>query len=401
MTSNLRTIALRSSRFPLALGGAALVASVAACGGRGGAKPDSASAATPAITVGPENVTLVTRDSIQSGPAISGSLQPERQATIRAEASGTVTSTMAEAGQRVGQGAVLARIETTGLTDAVLSARTAVTSARLAYETAQKNAERNNRLLAAGAIAERDAESARTQASAAASQLATAQAQLANANRQLEGTTARAPFGGIVGLRSVSTGDVVNVGAALYTVVDPSSMQLEASVPADELAQVRIGAPVRFTVNGYPGRAFVGKVTRVAPVADPVTRQVRIIAALPNVGNTLVGGLFAEGRVSSEARSALVVPAAAIDQRGSTPVVVRLRGGKVEHVNVEVGLRDEATERVEIRSGAQLGDTLLLGQAQAITAGTPIKVSAPSDQPTRSPSASAPATAPATVPAPR
>lgn len=399
MTSNLRSIALRHGRLPLALGGAALVA---ACSRSGGTKPDSAAAATPtAITVGPENVTLVTRDSIQSGPSISGSLQPERQATLRAEATGTVTATYAEAGQRVGQGTVLARIETTGLTDAVLSARSAVTSARLASQTAQRNAERNDRLLTAGAIAERDAEAARTQASAAASQLATAQAQLANAERQLSNTTARAPFGGIVGLRSVNTGDVVNVGAALYTVVDPSSMQLEASVPADELAQVRVGAPVRFSVNGYPGRTFVGRISRVAPVADPVTRQVRIIAALPNAGNTLVGGLFAEGRVSSEARSALVVPASAIDQRGTTPVVVRLRGGKVEHVNVELGLRDEATERVEIRSGAQLGDTLLLGQAQAITAGTPIKVSAPSDQPARSPSASAPATAPATVPAPR
>ena len=392
MTSPIRAISLRPRR-TAALGTVLLAAAgLGACGGAGAAKPDSASAATPAaITVGPENVTVVTQDSIQSGPAISGSLQPERQATIRAEASGTVTATSAEAGQRVSAGTVLARIETTGLTDAVLSARTAVSSARLAYETAQRNAERNERLLAAGAIAERDAEAARTQASAAASQLATAQAQLAGAQRQLSNTTARAPFSGIIGLRSVSTGDVVNVGSALYTVVDPSSMQLEASLPADELSQVRVGAPVRFTVNGYPGRAFAGKVTRVSPVADPVTKQVRIIAALPNTGNTLVGGLFAEGRVSSEARSALVVPAAAIDQRGSTPVVVRVRGGKVEHVNVELGLRDEATERVEIRNGAQVGDTLLLGQAQAISAGTPIRVSAPSDQPTRGTPATAPA----------
>ena len=331
MTSSIHAISLRPRR-TAALGTVLLAAAgLGACGGAGAAKPDSASTATPAITVGPENVTVVTKDSIQSGPAISGSLQPERQATIRAEATGTVTATSAEAGQRVAAGAVLARVETTGLTDAVLSARTAVSSARLAYETAQRNAERNERLLAAGAIAERDVEAARTQASAAASQLATAQAQLANAQRQLSNTTARAPFSGVVGLRSVSTGDVVNVGAAMYTVVDPSSMQLEASLPADELSQVRVGAPVRFTVNGYPGRTFAGKVTRVAPIADPVTKQVRIIAAVPNGGNTLVGGLFAEGRVSSEARAALVVPASAIDQRGSTPVVVRLRGGKVEH----------------------------------------------------------------------
>jgi RND family efflux transporter MFP subunit len=340
-----------------------------------------AAAAAAVMTVGPENVTVVTRDSIQSGPAISGSLQPERQATIRAEAAGTVTSTSAEAGQRVGAGAVLARIETTGIADQAIAARANVASARVAYETAQRNAERSDRLLAAGAIAERDAEAARSQASAARAQLSAAEAQSANAQRQLGNTTVRAPFGGVVGLRSVSMGDVVSVGAALYTVVDPSSMQLEASVPADELSQVRVGAPVRFTVSGYPGRTFAGKVTRVAPVADPATKQVRIIASVPNAGNTLVGGLFAEGRVSSEARQALVAPNLAIDNRSTTPAVVRVKNGKVERVNVELGLRDDARERVEIRSGVQPGDTLLIGAAQGISAGTPIRVAAPADAP--------------------
>ncbi|MBV9879534.1 MAG: efflux RND transporter periplasmic adaptor subunit [Gemmatirosa sp.] len=372
----------------LALG--TTVAALGACkkgdaepaGGAGAAAKGDSTAAAAAISVGPENVTVVLRDTIQSGPAISGSLEPERQATLRAQAAGTVTSTSAEAGQRVGRGTVLARIETTGLTDQVLSAKSAVTSAKLAYETAQRNAERNERLLAAGAIAQRDAEASRTQAAGAQAQLSTAQAQLSNAQRLLGNTTVEAPFGGVVGQRSVSTGDVVNVGTALYTVVDQSSMQLQASVPADQLSQVRIGAPVRFTVNGYPGRTFSGKVTRVAPIADPATRQVQIIASVPNAGNTLVGGLFAEGRVASEARTALVVPASAIDARSTTPAVVRVRGGKVERVNVELGLRDDARERVEVRGGVQVGDTLLLGAAQGISAGTPIRVAgAPSDRP--------------------
>ena len=358
----------------------ALVLGAAACS-KGNAATDTAAAAAAAavMTVGAENVAVVTRDTIQSGPAVSGSLQPERQATIRAEAAGTVTGTFAEAGQRVGSGAVLARVETTGIADQAIAARANVASARAAYETAQRNAERSDRLLAAGAIAERDAEAARNQATAAKAQVSAAEAQAANAERSLANTTAKAPFAGVVGMRSVSTGDVVSVGTALYTVVDPSSMQLEASVPADELSQVRVGAPVRFSVNGYPGRTFEGHITRVAPVADPATKQVRIIASVPNAGNTLVGGLFAEGRVSSEARTALVAPNLAIDNRSTTPAVVRVKNGKVERVNVELGLRDEARERVEIRSGVQAGDTLLIGAAQGISAGTPVRVAAPVD----------------------
>jgi RND family efflux transporter MFP subunit len=173
----------------------------------------------------------------------------------------------------------------------------------------------------------------------------------------------------------VSTGDVVSVGTALYTVVDPSSMRLEASVPAEQLGQVRLGAQVRFTVNGYPGRQFLGRISRVSPVADPTTRQVQIIASIPNAGNRLVAGLFAEGRVASETREAIVVPATAVDQRGVTPTVVRVKNGRAEKVQVELGLADEGTERVEIRRGVQAGDTLLLGQAQGISPNTPVRVS--------------------------
>jgi membrane fusion protein, multidrug efflux system len=161
--------------------------------------------------------------------------------------------------------------------------------------------------------------------------------------------------------------------------VDSGSMQLEASVPAEALSQVRVGMPIEFSVNGYPNRTFSGRITRVSPVADPTTRQVRITAAIPNAGNTLVGGLFAEGRVSSEARTAPMVALAAIDERGLRPTVVRLKNGKIEKIEVTLGIRDAAAETVEITAGLTPGDTVLLGAARGISPGTPVKVSAPAD----------------------
>ena len=164
-------------------------------------------------------------------------------------------------------------------------------------------------------------------------------------------------------------------------------MRLEGSVPAEQLADVRLGAPVTFTVNGYPGRSFAGRVTRVNPTADPATRQVRILISIPNAEGRLVGGLFATGRLASESRTGMVVPVSAVDTRTNAPAVVRIKGGKVERVAVQVGLRDEGTERIEIQSGVQVGDTLLLGAAQGITAGTIVKVSTPSDRPVTPPAA--------------
>ena len=165
-------------------------------------------------------------------------------------------------------------------------------------------------------------------------------------------------------------------------------MRLEAAVPAEQLGAIRIGARVKFSVNGYGDRKFVGTVTRINPTADPVTRQVRVYATIPNEargGVALVGGLFAEGRIASSSRIGLVAPSGAVDQRGVAPQVVRVKNGRVEHVTVELGLHDKVAELFEIRAGLSAGDTLLVGAAQGINVGTPVRVSEPTDRPVSKP----------------
>jgi RND family efflux transporter MFP subunit len=337
-------------------------------------------ATTPiGMVVGPENIAIVKAEQLRSGPAISGNLEPEMQATVRAEIGGAILQTMAEQGDRVGAGASLARIDDAVLREAELAAKAQVTTAQNAAETAKRQVARNEALMKAGAIAERDLELVRNQLTGAESQLATAQAQLANAQKQLGKATIVAPFTGVVSARQVSAGDVVQPGGALYTIVNPSTMRLEASVPADQLSAVRVGAPVDFTVNGYPNRQFTGHVMRINPVADPSTRQVRIIVSLPNAGGVLVGGLFADGHVASEVRNAPVVPAAALDERGLKPFVMLIKNGVVTKAEVQLGIRDATTETVEVRAGLQAGDTILLGAARGISEKTPVKVSATQD----------------------
>lgn len=349
-----------------------LLLALGAC--RSGKQGDAEAAQQTAMTVGPENISIVKAEQIQSGPAISGTLTPEEQANLRAEVAGSVLQTYVEQGERVGRGQPIARLDDSAIRDQYLSARTAVASAQATYDVAKRQSERTETLLKAGAVAERDLESARTALDAASAQLANARAMEANASKQLAKTTVRSPIDGIVSARNVGAGDVVQVGGAIATVVKPSTMRLEASVPAEELSEVRLGAPVQFTVNGYPNRQFTGRVTRINPIADPATRQVRIIVSLPNERGTLVGGLFADGRVASETRTAPVVPAAAVDERGVRPSVVRIKNGKVQSVDVTLGLRDAATETVEIRSGIVPGDTVLLGAARGITPGTAVRV---------------------------
>jgi RND family efflux transporter MFP subunit len=232
----------------------------------------------------------------------------------------------------------------------------------------------------AGAIAERDLERARNGALAAETQLANAKAMHASAGNQLRKTRVTAPFAGVLSARQANAGDVLSPGTPVFTIVDPSTMRLEASVPAQALSAIRVGLPVEFAVAGYPNHRFTGRVTRVNPTADPATRQVRIIVTIPNAGAALVGGLFAEGRVASESRTAPVVPVVAVDERGVRPSVMRIRNGKVERVEVDLGLRDNQTETVEVQTGLTPGDTVLMGTARGLTPGTPVKVTSPNDK---------------------
>lgn len=359
----------------LSLAAATLIGAAGCRRGDANAEP----AATEAVVIGPENIVIVGSQEIRTGPALSGSLAPEREATVRAELSAPVVETLIDQGQRVSAGQLLMRLDDTAIRDQAISARSAVTTAQANLTVAQREEDRNEALLKAGAIAERAAEQSRAQVTAVRAQLATAQAQQASAEKMLSNTRITAPFSGIVSARSVNAGDVVSPGTALVTIVDPSTMRLEASVPAEALSAVRLGAPVDFSVTGYPNRHFTGRVTRVNPIADPATRQVRIIASLPNTGGTLVGGLFAEGRVSSESHMAPVVPQSAVDERGLRPSVVRLKNGRTEKTEVALGLRDAASETVEVTQGVSAGDTVLLGAARGISAGTPVRVSAPND----------------------
>src|SRR6185295_884859 len=233
---------------------------------------------------------------------------------------------------------------------------------------------RTEKLVNAGAIAARDLDQVKSSVTVVEAQLADAKSRLASAERQLGDAIIHAPIGGIVSKKSVNVGDVVSPGTELFTVIDPSSMRLEAAVPSEDLSQLKIGAPVEFTVRGYD-QTFAGRIERMAPQADPTTRQVAMFVTIPNVGGRLVAGLFAEGRVVAQSASGLTVPVNAVNTTTQTPWVLRVNNGKTERVDVTLGLRDPRTERVVVASGLAADDTLLRGASQGITPGTTVQLS--------------------------
>lgn len=333
------------------------------------------------VNVGREGIVVAKSSEIRTGPPISGTMTPQQSATLRSEISGPVVQTYVEQGQAVKTGQLLVRVDDTSLRDALLSSQSALRSAKLTLDNATRDAEREQRLETAGAVAPRDVEAAQRTLASAQAGMADAQSRLTSAQQMVDKASFRAPFAGLVSERPVNAGDVVQPGTAIVTVVNPASMRLEGSVPTEQLASLKIGTPVLFKVNGYGSQTFTGRIDRINPTADPATRQVRVYVTIPNEKSTLVGGLFADGRVATESRQGIMVSTAAVDERGVTPVVLRIRAGTVESVPVQLGTRDNASEQVELRAGVAAGDTLLASAAQGLAPGTKVRITITGDQP--------------------
>ncbi len=326
-----------------------------------------------AIQIGPESYAVASMGEIESGPTISGTLVPRDQAVVRAQISGSVLRTLVDQGKPVHAGEIIATIDNTALADAVTSAKNAVTNAESAVALTHREQQRQETLLKSGAISEQSVDQSRQNAVSAEAGLAQAKSLLATAEKQLGYATVRAPFSGVVSEKSASIGDVVQQGTALYTIVDPSTLELQGTVPANALGIVHIGLQVAFDVTGYPDRNFVGTIARINPTADPMTRQVRIYADIPNKGQSLVGGLYAEGRIASIMKTTLTLPADAVDHRTITPAVIRSHNGVVERSTVTLGTLDEKHGQIEIVSGINVGDTILCGSAMEIALGSKVK----------------------------
>ena len=325
------------------------------------------------VTMEPQDIAVVTLDQISATAVISGSLEAGTEATIRAEVAGTVLEAPAKEGQRVTRGTVIARISDPSLPAALRSARTAVTSAQVAARNAERDVQRFERLVEAGAAARRDLDNARNTLATAATQLANARSQLAELRADQNRPVVQSPINGVVSAKLVSEGDVVQIGTELYRIIDLSTMMLEAMLPADKLGAVAIGAPVDFEVRGLSGY-YRGTVQRINPSADPATRQVTIHVSIPNLGGRLVQGLFAQGAVATDTRMGRVVPASAVQETTGRFFATRVRNGVAQQVAVRIGLRDETRQRVEIVAGLEVGDTVLLGPAMEVATGTRIRI---------------------------
>ena len=337
-----------------------LLASLSACDkfpGKGGKKE---AVAIPAkLVIAPEDVLTIQANALSSGPVVTGSIQPERKADLRAEVSAVVLQVLKENGDLVRRGDVLARLDPTSIRDNLQSAEANVRNATQALDQSERNLQRLKTLRDSGMTSLQALDDAEVRRNAAQSELAASHARAVLARQQLERTTVRAPFDGVVSDRKVSAGDTASVGKELLKVIDPSSMRFAGRVSADKISVVRVGQAVSFRINGYAGQEFRGKVTRVDPSANDVTRQVEVLVSFDEVRQARVAGLFAEGLIEASSTKAVTLPESVLLRSGDKASVWRVKSNTLSRVDLALGARDPRSGHFEVRSGLTDGDVIL------------------------------------------
>lgn len=347
------------------------------CGkGPNAAAPKGAAAPTAPLIVAAEDLVTVRNRALASGPSITGTIQPERRADLRAEVPAVVLRALKENGDTVRKGDVLVRLDDTAIRDGLASAEAANRAAAQAYEQSLRQLERMKTLRGSGMTSAQALEDAEIRRNNTQSEVEASKARVVIARQQLQRTEVRAPFDGIVSDRKVSAGDTAQVGKELLKVIDPRSMRFEALVSADNVGAVQVGQAVRFRVNGYGDKEFAGKVRRVNPAANPTTRQVEVLVDFIGEQPKLAG-LYAEGRVETATRSSLTLPASAVMVEGDRASAYRVKDNKIQKVVLAVAERDQRTGEFVLKSGLEEGDQVLRHASGALKDGQPVQAAGP------------------------
>lgn len=351
---------------------AALAFALAGCN-RIGADAKSQGAAAPTIQVAPEDVFTVKAGPLSAGPLVTGSIQPERRADLRAEVSAVVMGVLKENGQPVTRGDLLVRLDDTSIRDSLVSAQEAERAAQQAYDQAQRQHQRMKTLREQGMASAQQLEDAEIRRNSTQSDLSAAKARLVSARQMLQRTEVRAPFDGIVADRKVSAGDTAQVGKELLKVIDPRSLRFEGFVSSDAIQSVKVGQNVSFRVNGYGKQEFAGRVKFVSPTANATTRQVEVIVEIAGEAPARLAGLYAEGRVESATSTALLIPDSAIVRDAERAFAWRIKGNALQKVALTLGDRDTRRGDYVVRGGLAEGDRLLRHPVATLKDGQGVK----------------------------
>ncbi|NCC29096.1 MAG: efflux RND transporter periplasmic adaptor subunit [Gammaproteobacteria bacterium] len=296
-----------------------------------------------------------------------GTLKANESVNITANVTETISAIHFDDGQRVSEGDIL--VELTSVEQHALLEEAAVRAGE-----AERQYERVKALVAQGAASESLLDERKRD-------LDTARAVLVAIESRLSDRLIKAPFDGVLGLRNVSRGTLVEPADTITTLDDDSFMKLDFTVPSVYMSALQPGLRIEARAPAYGDRTFEGVVRGVDSRIDPVTRSIQVRALIPNPERTLKPGLLMRVELLVDPRDALVVPEAAILHQGQdhfVQVVVENEGGLTsERRQVRIGARKPGL--VEVREGLAEGDRVIEHGHLKVRPGQPVEIARTDD----------------------
>ena len=306
----------------------------------------------------PVEVAAVAKRPIAARFTGTANLEAPGEAQVVAKTSGVLLQLLAEEGDQVKAGQVLARIDPE-------RPRLEMERARATVRKLENNYRRSQELLESKLVSAEASDQIRYDLEAARALYQLAQLELSYTNIV-------APIDGVIAARAVKPGNLIQLNSSLFRIVDTSRLEAVLNVPERDLATMKEGLTVRMTADAMPGDVFEGVIDRVSPVVDAGSGTFRVVTVFPG-GEGLRPGMFGRIEVVYDQRNdALTVPRSALLQDAGETAVFAVRDSKAVRVPIEVG--HLSGELAEVRKGLEEGDQVVTAGKVALRDGAAVEV---------------------------
>jgi RND family efflux transporter MFP subunit len=304
---------------------------------------------------------------------LSGSIEGKTTAAISAKIAGRIEAVLVEEGQAVKAGDPLVRLESAELANSFRAAKEAAAKAQINYDLAMTDYNRYQMLNNQGAISEQQLDNASAKLKGAEADLASTRANLDSAEKQYGNGTILAPVDGVVANKAATVGQVISPGAALMVVEDINQVLAVVNIEQKDLGRVRIGQQAAVMVDAYDGRVFTGTIETMNPEAGTSSRMFRAKVKIDNQDGALRAGMFAKVQLAvGDAMQVLNVPQSAVIQKQGLYYIFTVENSKAVRHQVEIG--EVTGETIQIKSGLQPGEQVIVSSVNQLKEGQTVKV---------------------------